>query len=137
VTYQKCPIAKSQIYLEVAPAFNRGQIEIPEIPQLTRELRLLERRVHRSGKDSVDHGSAANDHDDWANSLMGCALMALQPREPVPTYFGAYGAPVVRSGLSRLQQESQHWSVPSTIPADVPDPEGLSRSFLLGKGMRP
>jgi hypothetical protein len=132
VNYQKCPIPKSQIYLEVAPAFNRHLIEIPEIPKLTRELRLLERRVHRSGKDTVDHGAAANDHDDWANALAGCALMTLQPREPPPTYFGSYGAPVTRSGPSRLQQESMHWSVPSTIPADVSDPEGISRSFPRG-----
>jgi hypothetical protein len=132
VQYWKCPIPKSQIYLEVAPAFNRHLIEIPDIPKLTRELRLLERRVHRSGRDSVDHGTAANDHDDYANAMCGAALMTLQPREPAPTYFGSYGSPVVRSQPSRLAQEVMHWSVPSTIPADVPDPEGISRTFPRG-----
>ena len=131
-TDTKCPIPKSQIYLEVAPAFNRHLIEIPDIPKLTRELRLLERRVHRSGRDSVDHGTAANDHDDYANAMCGAALMTLQPREPAPTYFGSYGSPVVRSQPSRLAQEVMHWSVPSTIPADVPDPEGISRTFPRG-----
>jgi hypothetical protein len=38
---------------------------------LLRELRLLERRTHRSGKDSVDHGRSG--HDDLANVVCACA----------------------------------------------------------------
>jgi hypothetical protein len=37
---------------------------------LLRELRLLERVVHRGGRDSVDH--PRNGHDDFANSCCGC-----------------------------------------------------------------
>jgi hypothetical protein len=40
-----------------------------------RELRLLERRRHRSGKDTIDHGRSG--HDDLANSLAGCATIAV------------------------------------------------------------
>ncbi|MEI9899645.1 MAG: hypothetical protein WDN31_05285 [Hyphomicrobium sp.] len=40
---------------------------MPDLPQLIRELRLLERRTHRSGKDTVDHGSGGS--DDYANVL--------------------------------------------------------------------
>jgi hypothetical protein len=40
-------------------------------PRLLRELRLLERRTHRSGKDSVDHGRSG--HDDLANVVCACA----------------------------------------------------------------
>jgi hypothetical protein len=43
-------------------------------PQLIRELRLLERRTHRSGKDVVDHGR--NGHDDHANALAGALHLA-------------------------------------------------------------
>jgi hypothetical protein len=74
ITYTRSPIAKSQIYQEVAPLFARGLVSLPEHPKLLRELRLLERRTHRSGKDSVDHGR--NGHDDFANAMAG-ALRSL------------------------------------------------------------
>jgi hypothetical protein len=41
---------------------------------------LLERRTHRSGRDTVDHGT--NGTDDFANALCGCAWLALQPQHP-------------------------------------------------------
>jgi hypothetical protein len=69
IRYTRSPIAKSQIYQEVAPLFARGLVSLPDHPQLRRELRLLERRTHRSGKDSVDHGR--NGHDDFANAMAG------------------------------------------------------------------
>jgi hypothetical protein len=47
----------------------RGAVFMPNIPILIRELRLLERRVGRSGKDSVDHGASGS--DDHANVLAG------------------------------------------------------------------
>jgi hypothetical protein len=74
ISYTRSPIAKSQIYQEVAPLFARGLVSLPEHPKLLRELRLLERRTHRSGKDSVDHGR--NGHDDFANAMAG-ALRSL------------------------------------------------------------
>jgi hypothetical protein len=40
---------------------------------LLRELRLLERRTHRSGRDTVDHG--AHGHDDYASAVLGCAVL--------------------------------------------------------------
>jgi len=60
LSYERCPRVKSQ-------------------SRLIRELRLLERRVHRSGRDSVDHGSGGS--DDFANVLFGAAWL-FQQREP-------------------------------------------------------
>lgn len=79
IAYERCPRVKSQLYLEGLPAFNRGAISIPNQPRLIRELRLLERRVHRSGRDTVDHGSGGS--DDFANVLFGAAWLS-QQREP-------------------------------------------------------
>jgi hypothetical protein len=62
-------IPKSQIYLEAAPLFARGLVVLPDHPRLLRELRLLERRTHRSGRDTVDHGR--NGHDDHSNAVCG------------------------------------------------------------------
>jgi hypothetical protein len=50
VRYQRSERPKSQLYLECLPLFTRGLITIPDHARLTRELRLLERRTHRSGK---------------------------------------------------------------------------------------
>jgi hypothetical protein len=67
---------KSQLYLEALPLFTRQAISIPDHTQLLRELRLLERQTHRSGKDSVDHGRRGS--DDYANVLCGCATFAVR-----------------------------------------------------------
>jgi hypothetical protein len=69
VSYIKSDIPKSQIYLECVPLFTRGLVRLPNHPKLLRELRLLERHVHRGGKDSVDH--PRNGHDDYANAVCG------------------------------------------------------------------
>ena len=49
ITYKPADKNKSQIYTETLPRFTRGQISIPDVPPLLRELRLLERRTHRGG----------------------------------------------------------------------------------------
>jgi hypothetical protein len=69
VSYVRSDIPKSQIYLEALPCFTRELVNLPDHPRLLRELRLLERRTHRSGKDSVDHPK--NGRDDYANSVCG------------------------------------------------------------------
>jgi hypothetical protein len=47
----------------------------PQHDRLLRELRSLERRVHRSGKDSVDHPSHGS--DDYANAVCGALYVAV------------------------------------------------------------
>jgi hypothetical protein len=84
--YRKSKLAKADLYLEGLAPFNRGVISIPDHPELVRELRLLERRVHRSGKDTVDHPRHGS--DDLANVLFGAAWLVLQPRETPAPVFG-------------------------------------------------
>jgi hypothetical protein len=69
IAYVKSDLPKSQIYLECVPLFTRGLVRLPDHPKLLRELRLLERHTHRSGKDTVDHGRGG--HDDHANACCG------------------------------------------------------------------
>jgi hypothetical protein len=69
VRYVRSDLNKSEIYLEALPLFTRGLVSLPDHARLLRELRMLERRSHRSGKDSVDHGRSG--HDDFANSVAG------------------------------------------------------------------
>jgi hypothetical protein len=63
--YERSELNKSALYLEVLPLFMRQAISIPDHPRLLRELRLLERRTSRIGKDIVDHGKGGSD-DYWA-----------------------------------------------------------------------
>jgi hypothetical protein len=75
VAYQRSERSKSQLYLECLPLFARGLMSLPDLPRLLRELRLLERQTHRSGKDTVDHGRRGS--DDLANAVCGCAVHAV------------------------------------------------------------
>jgi hypothetical protein len=67
--YMRSPKVKSDIYLEAQPLFVRGVAHIPNLARLVRELRLLERQTHRSGKDIVV--KPKNEHDDFANVVCG------------------------------------------------------------------
>ena len=69
VEYKRSELTKSALYLEALPLFMRGVISIPNSPKLIRELRLLERRASRTGRDVVDHDR--NGSDDHANALAG------------------------------------------------------------------
>ena len=69
IKYVRSELNKSQLYLEALPQFMRQSISLPNHPKLIRELRLLERRTSRAGRDVVDHG--AHGSDDYANAFCG------------------------------------------------------------------
>jgi hypothetical protein len=71
ITYVRSEAPKSTLYPECLPLFSRGAVELPNHARLLTEFRLLERCVHRSGKDTVDHGTAKGSHDDYANACAG------------------------------------------------------------------
>ena len=73
VTYVQSEAPKSDLYLAALPVLTSGKVELPDHTRLIRQLRGLERRTARSGKDSVDHGPRGK--DDIANSV--CGLIAL------------------------------------------------------------
>jgi hypothetical protein len=73
IKYVRSELPKSQLYLETLPLWTRGLVSIPNHERLVRELRLLERRTHRSGRDTVDHGARGS--DDHAN--VTCGVLAL------------------------------------------------------------
>ena len=98
VSYRRSPLVKSQLYLESLPHFARGAISIPNHAQLIRELRLLERRTHRSGRDTVDHPASGS--DDYANVLCGTLYIATAARE-TDLYAGLDGplhGEIIRAG---------------------------------------
>jgi hypothetical protein len=77
VGYVRSRLTRSELYLEGLPNFTRGLVSIPDHAGLVRELRLLERRTSRTGKDVIDHGVGGS--DDHANSLFGAMWLAATP----------------------------------------------------------
>lgn len=67
---------KAAAYLEIEPLFATGRLALLDHPQLSRELKLLERRPRAGGRTIVDHPSGR--HDDHANALALAAAVALR-----------------------------------------------------------
>ncbi|HEY8098732.1 MAG TPA: hypothetical protein VIE65_21915 [Methylobacter sp.] len=70
-------LSKSEIYVQVLPQFNTGNIRLLDNKRLVAQLSSLERRTARgTGRDVVDHPTGG--HDDVANSACGALLAATQ-----------------------------------------------------------
>jgi hypothetical protein len=96
ISYHRSERVRSAIYLESLPVFTRGLVALPDHPRLSRELRLLERCTHRSGKDSVDHGKHGS--DDYANVVCGVLQLLASG--------GAYSA---LDNLIRMVDGHEYW----------------------------
>lgn len=72
---------KSDIYRDTLPLLNSGKVELLADARLTSQLCSLERRVARSGKDSIDHAPGA--HDDLANAVCGALALASAANGPL------------------------------------------------------
>jgi hypothetical protein len=76
IKHVQSELPKGQLYLESLPLFMRGAVRLPNHPRLIRELRLLERRASRTGKDVIDHGRSGS--DDWINSVVGALITPIK-----------------------------------------------------------
>lgn len=85
ITYLCADKPKSDLYRDLLPLLNSERIVLPKSDRLVNQLTGLERRVARSGKDSIDHGPGS--HDDLANSVAGAAdRVAVNREPPLPTF---------------------------------------------------
>src|SRR5215510_9182395 len=75
IAYERCEKNKSELYLAFVPVTNSGGVELPDDKILFNQLRRLERKRGRSGKDTVDHPPRL--HDDLANSVAGVSYLLL------------------------------------------------------------
>ncbi len=78
IDYDLAEKPRSDLYRDMLPLLNSGQVELLDYPRLIGQLCKLERRTARSGRDSIDHPPGG--HDDVANAVAG-ALVAYG-REP-------------------------------------------------------
>jgi hypothetical protein len=82
------------LYLSLLAAVNSRAIDVPDLPELLRELRGLERRQGTAGRDKVDHGPGQ--HDDLANALAG--LVHAVPAQ-------RFGGVVLTGGMMQSEKE--------------------------------
>jgi hypothetical protein len=74
IQYEVSEKTRSEIYLELLPLLNSGQVRLLDHPKLLQQLVGLERRTSRSGRDAIDHARGA--HDDVANAAAGAIYSA-------------------------------------------------------------
>jgi hypothetical protein len=74
VSYEPSAKTRSELYVEFLSLLNSGRVELPRHQRLLAQLRGLERRVARGGRESVDH--VAGGHDDLANAAAGAICLA-------------------------------------------------------------
>jgi hypothetical protein len=72
IRYEQSAKPKSDLYIDLLAAINSRRVALLDNGKLINQLCSLERRVARSGRDSIDH--APGTHDDIANAVAGlCA----------------------------------------------------------------
>jgi len=69
IYYETCRVVKSDLYLTFEAYANMRKVELLDDKKLVSELKALERRRGKSGKDSVDHPPRGR--DDRANAVAG------------------------------------------------------------------
>lgn len=74
VSYLISDATKSEIYRDVLPYLNSGQVELLEIDRLKTQLLGLERRVTKGGREIIDHLPGAQ--DDVINAAAGALRLA-------------------------------------------------------------
>lgn len=72
VTYSASARPKSDLYRDLLPRLNSGEVDLLDEQRLVAQLCGLERRTSRGGRDSIDH--APSSHDDLANAVAGCLV---------------------------------------------------------------
>lgn len=78
IDYQKSALPASELFRNLLPAANSGRVELPDHPVMKAQFLALERRVGRTGRDSIGHPDRKNAHDDVAAAVAGAvSLFAL------------------------------------------------------------
>jgi hypothetical protein len=103
ITYRQCEVNKSELYLALVPTTNAHSIELPDDKRLLTQLRRLERKHGRAGKDTVDHPPRL--HDDLANSVAGVSYLLSQKVGKSQSEFN----PSLHVARTKLQLVSGAW----------------------------
>jgi hypothetical protein len=91
IPYRVADKNRSALYQSLLPQLNSGRIVLPRDDELVKQLVGLERRVQRSGRETIDH--APRGHDDIANAVAGVADICVAASMTPFAAFGTYGRP--------------------------------------------
>jgi hypothetical protein len=118
IQYRCAEKTKSDLYRDLLPRLNSGQIVLPKSDRLVSQLCGLERKTARSGKDSIDHGPGGR--DDVANSVAGaCDLITLAERAQNTGFgVGTYGTVIEEPSEIRERIEDE---LVAAVPGDSAD----------------
>jgi len=120
---------RSQLYLDLIPVINSRRCELPDNRKLIDELRRLERKRGRSGRDSVDHPGTG--HDDIANAVAG-AVDLIMSKPTLSPYAVPTGPTVKNPFSSTLGSRHSTGEAPSHTGIAVPVAVGTSGWSLSG-----
>lgn len=84
ISYVPSERTKGDIYREFLPLLNSGRVELLDAPRVITQFCGLERRVSRSGKDSIDHMPGG--HDDLANAVAGAVVNTIGDMDVLEMY---------------------------------------------------
>jgi hypothetical protein len=73
IQYRPSQKSRSEIYLEFLPMLNSQRTKLLDNKKLIAQLVGLERRISRSGRESIDHSPGG--HDDLANAAAGALTL--------------------------------------------------------------
>ena len=71
IMYVPCDRHKSDLYLELVQLMNSKRVELIDDPIIAKQLRTLERRRGKSGKDTITHPERVGIYDDIVNAIAG------------------------------------------------------------------
>jgi hypothetical protein len=135
IDYQLADLTRSAAYLTLLPAINSGKIELLDDRRLISQLCSLERRVARSGKDSVDHPRGG--HDDVINAAaLALVGAALTPKSSAENWIEVYRRMAEGSALPAVPSYSPEFGYrisPAFAGAKerVRIPVGISTLYLI------
>jgi hypothetical protein len=95
IRYMPSLLTKSELYLACLPLLLSGRARLLDNPAMRQQFVSLERRVHSTGRESVDDSGAASANDDLSNAAAGVLALVTRPREQAIPMSGAF---VVSSG---------------------------------------
>jgi hypothetical protein len=81
IEYEVAEKPRSDLYQGTLPLLNSHQVELLDLPRLTKQFCDLERRTARGGRDSIDHAPGA--HDDIANAVAGAIMLVGAVQQPM------------------------------------------------------
>jgi hypothetical protein len=81
IGYKISESPRSDLYKELLPLINAGRVSLLNHERMINQLCSLERRVQRSGKDSINHPD--HGHDDLINAAAGAVVLATVDSGPI------------------------------------------------------